>query len=187
MKVPYEILHRFDIAVPGAYKGGHTIRFDTDTRQIDPPLPIGVDKDFPWPKEAELINQSIAARVSELEALVSDGNEQRLKLQKESETALAVLQSEFDAYKVSAKAESDKALADLTTKLGEAQKALADKNAQVTSGIATIQSIVADPDTNTEKGIIAFLYEATKDERTKQREALVNQKSEIDKQLAELV
>lgn len=100
------------------------------------------------------------------------------------------LEAWFDDYKAQVevvKTAADGATAALKAALADAQKALADKNAQVSAGIATIQSIVADPDTDTEKGIIAFLHEETKDERTKHRESLVNQKAEIDKQLAELV
>lgn len=59
--------------------------------------------------------------------------------------------------------------------LADAQKALAAKTAQVVAGIATIQSIIADPETDTEKGITAFLHEETKDERAKQREAKLAQ------------
>lgn len=182
MKQPYEILLRFDHET-GKYKGGHTIRFDTDTRQADAALPIGADKAFPWPDEAKAIDTAVLARVSELESLINDGNEQRLKLQ-----------AEFDEYKFQASAAMDlangganDAIAALKGALAKSQSDLAALQSQVSSGIATIQGIVADPDTDTEKGIIAFLKDATKDERTKRREALEAQLAALEKQIATLV
>lgn len=75
---------------------------------------------------------------------------------------------------------------EVTSAKDAAEKSLATKNAEVAAGIATIHEIVADPETDTEKGIIAFLHEATKDERTKQRDALEAQRAELDKQIASL-
>src|SRR6266853_1343940 len=59
-------------------------------------------------------------------------------------------------------------LAEATAAKDEALSALQASKAQVIAGIETIHKIIADPKTDTERGITEFLHEATKPEREKQ-------------------
>ncbi len=68
---------------------------------------------------------------------------------------------------------------DITAKLQALQ-------AKIDAGVQAIGAIIADPETDTEKGITAYLAEATKDERTKEADALDAQISELQAKRAKL-
>ena len=83
MKLPYEILIRFDDA--GVFQGGHTVLRDSDSGQLSPPASIG-GSDFPWPDVVKDVNTALAAKVSACE----DSQKQAV------DSALLEAQAKFD-------------------------------------------------------------------------------------------
>ncbi len=79
MNTPYEILLRFDDA--GVYRGGHTVRRNSDTGRVGSPEPIGTDTDFPWPDVAAEVNTASLASVTALQEQISTLESQLAALQ----------------------------------------------------------------------------------------------------------
>lgn len=105
-----------------------------------------------------------------------DTNEQQLT---------AAHAQEIGAVKDSLTAASTK-LTDAVAAKDTAEKAFSDYKTQALAVASAISAAVNDPKTDTGTAVTAILHEATKDERTKQREALEAQKAELEKQLASL-
>jgi len=67
---PYEILLRWNDK--GEFSGGHTIRRDDVSGILTTALPIGNDKDHPWPQILGEVNAALASKAGEVDQHIAD-------------------------------------------------------------------------------------------------------------------